>query len=79
MKRSILIFTTSFAISLVVSYLLLTLIASYPITSLEDIYLPFGCELWYMDTITQPINTLVLACPGVDLIRLWPLPIIRPW
>ena len=30
------------------------------------------------DTI-QPLRTLALACPGIDYIRLWPLPIQQPW
>jgi len=24
-------------------------------------------------------RALALACPGVDYIRLWPLPVTRPW
>ena len=26
-----------------------------------------------------PIRSVALACPGLDYMRLWPLPIQRPW
>jgi hypothetical protein len=26
-----------------------------------------------------PIQSVGLACPGVDYIRLWPWPMVRPW
>lgn len=35
------------------------------------------CELIYFDTKFQPVNTLVLVCPGKDMIRLWPWPVQR--
>jgi hypothetical protein len=38
-----------------------------------------GCELWGIYPPSQPFRTLVLACPGVDAIRLWPLPVEQPW
>jgi hypothetical protein len=37
------------------------------------------CELWDVLPPSQPVRTLVLACPGVDAIRLWPLPVQQPW
>jgi hypothetical protein len=27
----------------------------------------------------QPRTTVVLACPGKDLVHLWPLPVVDPW
>jgi hypothetical protein len=36
------------------------------------------CELWGIYSPSQPSKTLVLACPGVDVIRLWPLPVEQP-
>jgi hypothetical protein len=27
----------------------------------------------------QLVTTLALACPGVVDIRLWPLPVVKPW
>jgi hypothetical protein len=35
--------------------------------------------MWIFDTTLQPVTTAVLACPGVDAIRIWPLPVIQPW
>jgi hypothetical protein len=37
------------------------------------------CELWDIVPPSQPTRTLVLACPGVDAIRFWPLPVQQPW
>ena len=31
------------------------------------------------DTRPQPVNTLVLGCPRMDMFRLWPLPIQHTW
>ena len=36
-------------------------------------------ELWDVMPPSQPMRTLVLACPGVDAIRLWPMPMQQPW
>lgn len=38
--------------------------------------LPLGaCELWaYGDQ-----QAAAIACPGHDLIRVWPLPVMSPW
>lgn len=38
-----------------------------------------GCELWDMFPSSQPARTVVLACPGVDTVRLWSLPMQQPW
>ena len=49
---------------------------SYKLT--EDAWvteLVADCELWDVLPPSQPVRTLVLACPGVDTIRLWPLPV----
>ena len=32
----------------------------------------------YLDYHTN-IHAVGLACPGVDYIRLWPLPVLQPW
>ncbi len=34
-----------------------------------------GCE---MDFLTSR-GVVALACPGEDLYRLWPLPVVHPW
>ena len=41
--------------------------------------LPAGCELFFFWGESQPTFTIALGCPGKDLVRLWPLPIISPW
>lgn len=46
---------------------------------LIDIELIAGCNLWIISPPLQPMKTVVLACPGRDAIRLWPLPIVDPW
>ena len=38
-----------------------------------------SCELWDIYPPSAQPRTLVLACPGVDAIRLWPLPVEKPW
>lgn len=37
------------------------------------------CDLACFTPPAQPARTLVLLCPGVDAIRLWPWPPIQPW
>jgi hypothetical protein len=34
-----------------------------------------GCE---MDFVTS-VGAVALACPGVDYMRVWPLPVVHPW
>ena len=36
-------------------------------------------KLWDVLPPSQPVRTLVPACPGVDAIRIWPLPVQQPW
>ena len=38
-----------------------------------------GCEVWYFAQPAQPVSTFALACPRMDLMRLWPLPVMQPW
>ena len=53
--------------------------ADRPVPGAISYQLPMRCEIIYFDTNLQPTRTLALACPGVDMIRLWPLPIQHPW
>lgn len=42
--------------------------------------LPARCELWlFTESSYLGEQALALACPGVDLLRLWPLPMVQPW
>lgn len=49
------------------------------IDGVRAIWLFGGCELEYFTEPAQPVNILVLACPRMDMIRLWPLPVEQPW
>jgi hypothetical protein len=71
-------FLLSFLVVILVSFLLTSrLDQSIPgATSME---LVAGCQLEFLDTTTQPNFTALLACPGKDYIRLWPLPVTQPW
>jgi hypothetical protein len=37
------------------------------------------CELVIISPPLQPEKTIVFACPGKDMTRLWPLPVMTPW
>lgn len=42
--------------------------------------LALGCEIWHFTPESwQPERTVVLACPGRELMRLYPLPIVSEW
>ena len=49
------------------------------ISGVRAVRLPARCELELYDQTVQPVATAVLACPGVNAIRLWPLPVLQPW
>lgn len=38
-----------------------------------------GCQVELYDTSAQPVFTVAFSCPGVDTIRLWPLPVLQDW
>jgi len=38
-----------------------------------------GCQLQYYTPPAHPENTLVITCPGMEMMRLWPLPMDQPW
>ena len=41
--------------------------------------LPAGCEVLFIGAETQMVFTVVVGCPGKDLVRLWPLPIQKAY
>lgn len=46
----------------------------------QAVRLPAGCELWlYAPGSHVGERAAALSCPGVDLIRLYPLPMIQGW
>ena len=38
-----------------------------------------GCELWDIVSPGQSTRTMVLACPRIDAMLLWPLPVQQLW
>jgi len=53
---------------------------TYPLMDgVTAIRLGWGCEVWYFVRPVQPVSTFALACPRMDLIRLWPLPVMQSW
>ena len=72
------------AVILVLVIAFLTFLQAYPVMAQRTFYvvegitamhLPGNCELQYYTSPAQPENTLVLTCPGMDMMRLWPLPV----
>ena len=47
--------------------------------NVEEVKLVSGCEAVIFYPPKQPFKTFVLACPGVDFIKLWPLPVEYNW
>jgi hypothetical protein len=59
--------------------ILSTIKIDYSVKGVRILPLPARCELWILDKPNQPEQTFALACPSVELIRLWPLPAVQPW
>ena len=38
-----------------------------------------NCDLIFVDKRLQPVDTVLLDCPGKDSMRLWPLPMVDQW
>ena len=51
----------------------------HPIEGITAINLPAKCQLQYYYPPVETVNTLVLTCPGTEMMRLWPLPVQQPW
>ena len=79
MKSYTIAFLIAFFTTLILGYDVSGIHIHESIPGATDIELVSRCKLVYFDTRLQPFNTLVLMCPRVDAIRLWPLPIIQPW
>jgi hypothetical protein len=39
----------------------------------------FGCRVIRFPPELQWVWTFVITCPGRDMIRIWPLPVVNPW
>ena len=51
----------------------------YPAAGIMALDIPFNCQLQYYYPPEQHVNTLVLTCPGMEMMRLWPLSVEKPW
>ena len=79
MRRNVIVFALAFLVTFLLGFGLLTFRIYQPIDGVIALRLFGRCELEYFDTTLQPTNTLVLSCPRMDMIRLWPLPVVHPW
>ena len=79
MKRQVLISSVTFLITLVLAYGFLGHRSVETIPGAISTKLPGACEIIQFGRGLQPIYTLALACPRMDMIRLWPLPVQQPW
>ena len=66
--------------------LLLAMVALFALATRQKVpgvwstHLLGRCELvHYTRASEQPERTITLDCPGIDSIRLWPLPPAQPW
>jgi hypothetical protein len=50
-----------------------------PIEGITAMNLVSGCQLQYYTPPAQPEDKLLLACPGMDTMRLRPWPVEQPW
>ena len=71
-------FLLTYFVSLFVAKALLTRVDT-SLPGFTSIRLVRGCEVWVFDERLQPEDTVVLACPRMDGVRLWPLPVMSPW
>jgi hypothetical protein len=45
----------------------------HTVSGITAIDLPFNCQLQYYYPPEEPVNTLKLTCPRMEMMRLWPL------
>ena len=79
MKSKVVLFFLAFLFTFLLSYSILDSRTYSVVDGVTSFRLVGRCELEFYDTTTQPMTTLVLACPRMDMVRLWPFPIIHPW
>ena len=79
MKRRLLIFSVSFLLTFSLAYSFLLSSKREIIPGAVSIELPGRCEIIQIAQGLQPEFTIVIACPRMDMMRLWPLPVIQPW
>jgi hypothetical protein len=75
MKCQVLFFLIGFVLSFSIAYAYLVLRTEEIIPGAVAIKLPGQCEIIQFGRGLQPVYTIVLACPRMDMIRLWLLPV----
>jgi len=79
MNHRVLLFFITFFITLSLAYGFLRLRTVETIPGGASTELPGRCEIIQFDSGLQPTYTVVQACPRMDMIRIWPLPVQQPW
>lgn len=59
------------------AYRMLAYRTFYPAQGIMAVNLTFNCQLQYYYPPEQQVNTLVLTCPGIEMMRLRPFK--QPW
>jgi len=76
------------AVILVLVIASLTFLQAYPVMAQRTFQVAEGitamqlranCQFQYYTPPAQHVNTLVLNCPGMCMMRLWPLPVQQSW
>jgi hypothetical protein len=79
MKRHVLIFSVTFFLTLSLTYGFLWLRSVESIPGSVSTVLPGRCEIIRFGRGLQTIYKIALACPRMDMIRIWALPVQQPW
>lgn len=77
--RPVALFLISFTLTLTLAFGFLWLRTKETIPGAVSTELPGRCEIIQFGIGLQPVYTVALACPRMDMIRLWPLPVQQPW
>ena len=78
MKRILLKLLIAF-IAVLTGIILSSVKTDYSIEGARVLPIIAGCELWTIDEPIQTEISIAVACPGVDLVRIWPLPVVMAW
>jgi hypothetical protein len=70
MKRAYVIFPRFFVIALILQYSYILTTGSEIVPGATGYDISCGCELIHFDESIQMYDTWVVACPGIDMIRL---------
>ena len=79
MRKKIVLLLTSFLIAFFLLGFVFMQRTYSIVNGAKSLRLINNCEMVFIDTRLQPVNTVVLDCTGKDSIRLWPLPVVDPW